>query len=46
MRQLRADGLSLEAIAARLNELGHRTRNGCPWNPGQVRRVLGRIRPA
>ena len=46
MSQFRADGLSLEAIAARLNELGHRTRNGCAWNPGQVRRVLGRIRPA
>jgi DNA invertase Pin-like site-specific DNA recombinase len=46
MSQLRADGLSLEAIAARLNELGHRTRNGCEWNPGQVRRVLSRIRPA
>jgi DNA invertase Pin-like site-specific DNA recombinase len=46
MRQLRADGLSLEAIAVRLNELGHRTRNGCAWNPGQVGRVLGRIRPA
>jgi DNA invertase Pin-like site-specific DNA recombinase len=46
MRQLRADGLSLEAIAARLNELGHRTRNGCEWNPGQIRRVLSRIRPA
>jgi DNA invertase Pin-like site-specific DNA recombinase len=46
MSQLRADGLSLEAIAARLNDLGHRTRNGCAWNPGQVRRALGRIRPA
>lgn len=43
MRQLRTDGLSLEAIARRLNELGHRTRNGCDWNPGQVNRVLSRL---
>jgi len=44
MSQLRADGLSLEAIARRLNELGHRTRSGCEWNHGQVARVLDRIR--
>jgi DNA invertase Pin-like site-specific DNA recombinase len=43
MRQLRLDGLSLEAISRRLNELGHSTVNGCTWNRGQVRRVLGRV---
>ncbi len=39
---LRADGLSLRAIAARLNADGHTTRRGKPWNPMQVARVLGR----
>ena len=39
---LRADGLSLRAIAARLNADGHTTRRGKPWNPVQVARVLGR----
>jgi len=43
MQQLRADGMSLEAIARRLNELGYQTRNGCDWNHGQVVRVLKRI---
>jgi DNA invertase Pin-like site-specific DNA recombinase len=37
---LRAEGLSLRAIAARLNEEGHTTRGGRPWNPVQVARVL------
>ena len=39
---LRAEGLSLRAIAARLNADGHTTRRGQPWNPVQVARVLGR----
>jgi DNA invertase Pin-like site-specific DNA recombinase len=43
MRQLRAEGLSLEEIACRLNADGHRTVNDCAWNRGQVRRVLGRV---
>jgi DNA invertase Pin-like site-specific DNA recombinase len=43
MSQLRADGLSLGAIGRRLTELGHRTVNGCPWNRGQVKRVLDRL---
>jgi DNA invertase Pin-like site-specific DNA recombinase len=46
MLQLRSDGLTLQAIADRLNDLGHLTQRGCPWNPGQVKRVLDRIRPA
>jgi DNA invertase Pin-like site-specific DNA recombinase len=42
MRVWRAEGLSLRAIAARLNEQGHRTRNGTAWNQTQVMRVLER----
>jgi DNA invertase Pin-like site-specific DNA recombinase len=42
MHQLRGDGLSLQAIADRLNELGHRTAGDRPWNRGQVKRVLDR----
>ena len=43
MAELRAEGLSLRVIAARLNEGGHTTRGGRPWNPMQVARVLGRL---
>ncbi len=39
------EGLSIPAIAARLNEQGHRTRRGKPWYALQVRRVLDRIEP-
>jgi DNA invertase Pin-like site-specific DNA recombinase len=42
MTQLRAEGLSLRAIADRLNEEGHTTRRGAAWNPMQVGRVLDR----
>ncbi len=42
LAELRAGGLSLRAIAARLNADGHTTRRGKPWNPMQVARVLGR----
>ena len=45
MAELRSGGLSLRAIAARLNEEGHTTRRGRPWNPVQVTRVLGRAGP-
>jgi DNA invertase Pin-like site-specific DNA recombinase len=45
MRQLRADGLSYQAIAGRLNELGHLTAHGAEWNGGQVHRLIG-PRPA
>jgi len=38
--ELRADGLSLRAIAQRLNADGQETRNGKRWNPMQVSRVL------
>jgi DNA invertase Pin-like site-specific DNA recombinase len=40
--QLRANGVSLQAIADRLNAEGHTTRQGKPWNKVQVGRVLKR----
>ncbi len=43
MAELRAEGLSLRAIAARLNDEGHTTRWGAAWNPMQVARVLERV---
>jgi DNA invertase Pin-like site-specific DNA recombinase len=36
---MRAEGLSLRQIAGRLNDEGHTTRRGRPWNQVQVRRV-------
>ncbi len=40
MREWRASGMSLQAIADKLNTEGHTTRRGKPWNPVQVSRVL------
>jgi DNA invertase Pin-like site-specific DNA recombinase len=40
--RLRDEGLSLQDIADSLNENGHTTRRGKPWNPVQVSRVLAR----
>jgi DNA invertase Pin-like site-specific DNA recombinase len=40
--ELRAKGRSLQAIADDLNDQGHTTRRGKPWNPMQVSRVLKR----
>jgi DNA invertase Pin-like site-specific DNA recombinase len=37
---MREQGLSLRAIARRLDEDGYTTRQGKPWNPQQVSRVL------
>lgn len=42
MTGLRAEGLSLRAIAAALNADGHATRLGRLWGPMQVRRALAR----
>jgi DNA invertase Pin-like site-specific DNA recombinase len=42
MRRWRAEGASLAAIARRLNDDGHTTRNGTPWGKVQVKRVLER----
>ena len=39
---MRAEGLSLRQIAARLNTEGHTTRRGKKWNQVQVRRVLAK----
>lgn len=38
----RGEGESQQAIAIKLNEEGHTTRNGKPWNQVQVSRVLRR----
>lgn len=43
LKSMRAEGLSLRAIAERLNEQGHTTRRGKTWNPMQVRNVLKRF---
>jgi len=40
MHALRSSGRSLRAIAQRLNDDGHTTRRGHPWNAAQVLRVL------
>lgn len=42
VRELRESGLSLREIAVRLDEEGHTTRRGKPWNKVQVMRVLER----
>lgn len=42
---LRSQGMSLRAIAGRLNEEGHRTRRGKEWRAPQVRNVLTKYPP-
>jgi DNA invertase Pin-like site-specific DNA recombinase len=42
IKDWRAEGLALRAIADRLNAGGHETRRGKPWNAVQVGRVLER----
>lgn len=42
MRKRRKAGWTLQRIADELNEQGHRTRRGKPWNHVQVRAVLNR----
>ena len=42
VRDLRAGGATLQAIAGELNRQGHTTRRGKPWNATQVARVLAR----
>lgn len=46
IRLMRDSGLSLRAIAERLNAEGSRTRNGCKWSPVLVSRVLKKLSPA
>ena len=43
MAELRAEGLSQQAIADRLNAESHTLRSGKPWNQVQVLRVLRRF---
>jgi hypothetical protein len=42
MKDWRAQGMALQAIADKLNAKGHTTRRGKPWNAVQVARVLDR----
>ena len=42
MKDCRAEGMTLSAIADKLNAGGHTTRRGKPWNAVQVARVLDR----
>ena len=42
MKEWRAEGLTLDGIAGKLNANGHTTRRGKQWNAVQVRRVLTR----
>lgn len=42
VRRLRAEGLSLAQVAARLNADGHTTRRGKRWHAAQVKNVLDR----
>jgi DNA invertase Pin-like site-specific DNA recombinase len=46
MKEWRADGMTLDGIAGKLNSEGHTTRKGKPWNPVQVARVLERAKAA
>ena len=43
VEELRAIGRTLQAIADALNDQGQTTRNGKPWNPMQVSRLLKRV---
>ena len=40
IKDLRNQGITLQAIAAKLNELGHATRRNKPWSHVQVLRLL------
>jgi len=42
VKELHGDGKSLQAIADKLNDMGHTTRQGKCWNRMQVSRVLKR----
>lgn len=44
LTELRAGGMTLQAIADKLNADGHTTRRGAAWNPVQVARVLERAK--
>jgi hypothetical protein len=40
VRELRAAGLSLRAIGARLTEAGHTPRGGSAWHPDTIARLM------
>ena len=42
IQEMRQVGATLRTIAERLNEMGHSTRRGNPWNASQVMRVINR----
>jgi DNA invertase Pin-like site-specific DNA recombinase len=44
VRRMRDGGMSYGAIARALNDHGHRTRQGCDWSRGTVKRILDRAR--
>ena len=44
MKSARSEGLTLKAIADRLNSQGHTTRSGTAWKPTQVMRALDRVK--
>ena len=43
LKELHTSGHSLQSIADKLNDQGHTTRRGKPWNRMQVSRVLSRV---
>ena len=43
MRELRADGLGFDPLAAKLNEENLRTRKGTAWRGSTVNRILSRV---
>jgi DNA invertase Pin-like site-specific DNA recombinase len=45
LKRWRTEGLSLQDIADRLNEMGQTTRTGCEWSKVQVMRLLRRATP-
>lgn len=40
LQELKNSGLSLRSMAKKMNDLGHTTRRGKPWNPVQIMRIL------
>ena len=42
MKELRAEGLGFDRVAARLNEEGLRTRTGKPWHGFTINQILSR----
>jgi hypothetical protein len=45
VQRLAAEGVSLRAICARMQEQGYRTKRGGPWRPSTVQGILRRAAP-